>query len=222
MLRVREQIGITEELIDKLPSERVTVAVLDSGIASHPDLQGCLVDFRDFVSGRKNPYDDNGHGTHVCGIICGNGSVSGGKYCGVAPLTGLVVGKFVDNKGDGNTENMLEVLSWIDEVREKYNIRVLNISVGIGELKEKKKEKALQRQMEALWNKGITVVCAAGNKGPKNDSISAIGINTSVITVGCHDGVYCKDNPKRCETYSGRGKFGVVPRKPDISCNAFY
>ena len=229
MHRVREQIGITEELRKQLPEDNVTVAVLDSGIASHPDLAGCLFTFRDFVNGRNQPYDDNGHGTHVCGILCGNGSSSQGKYCGIAPSIRLVVGKVLNKNGEGNADNMLAALKWIEEVKDVWQIRILNISVGIGELKEKGKELALQKQLEVLWNIGITVVCAAGNKGPSDDSISAIGVNAGVITVGCHDGGYHKNKKGRCETYSGRGRFGVVPRKPDIvapgtdvvSCNAF-
>ncbi len=230
MQRVREQLGVSLELIQSLPKDGVTVAVLDSGIASHPDLTGKLLTFRDFVDNKRFPYDDSGHGTHICGIICGNGVLSNGNCRGIAPSSKLVVGKVLDAKGDGSTDNMLAGLKWVEEIRTQYNIRILNISVGIGNLKESSKERALQEQLEILWQEGITVVCAAGNKGPKSASISAIGVNTQVITVGCHDGEFCKNNPRRCENYSGRGAFGAVPRKPDIvapgtdilSCNAFF
>ncbi len=230
MQRVRKQIGIYDGLLDTIPKKGSTVAVLDSGIALHPDLQGRLISFRDFVGRKALPYDDNGHGTHVCGIICGSGSMSGGKYRGIAPASNLLVGKVLDARGDGTTENMLEGLKWIASVREKYNIRILNISVGIGRLNENRKEKALQEQLDNLWKNGIAVVCAAGNKGPMNDSISSLGIRTKVLTVGCHDGEFFRNNPRRCESYSGRGVFGASPRKPDlvapgtdiISCNAFF
>ncbi len=229
MQRVREQLGISLELIQSLPEDGATVAVLDSGIARHPDLTGKLLAFRDFVNHRRFPYDDSGHGTHICGIICGSGVLSNGDYRGIAPAARLVVGKVLDEKGDGSTDNMLAGMRWIEEIRAQYHIRILNISVGIGNLKEACKEKALQKQLEVLWKSGVTVVCAAGNKGPGNSSISSIGVNTQVITVGCHDGEFCRDNPKRCENYSGRGDFGAIPRKPDIvapgtdilSCNAF-
>lgn len=230
MLRVRKQIGITKELIDSLPANQITVAVLDSGIATHPDLSGKVIAFADFVAGRKQPYDDNGHGTHVCGIICGSGRMSDGKYCGIAPKTQLVVGKVLNQKGEGSANHMLMGLRWIADICDSYNIKILNISVGIGELKESSKEEEFQKELEALWNKGITIVCAAGNKGPDENTLSAICSKDDIITVGCHDGMYCKDNPKRCETYSGRGRFGTIPRKPDIvapgtdivSCNVFY
>lgn len=193
-----------------------TVAVLDTGIGRHPDLAGRLLCFRDFTGNKNLMYDDNGHGTHVCGIICGSGGLSHGKYQGMAPRSMLVVGKVLDKKGDGTTENMLAGLQWVLSLRDKYKVRVLNISVGIGSLDDREKEGALQRQIDELWDNGIVVVCAAGNKGPGNDSISSVGASRRVITVGCHDGRYFWGNPKRCEMYSGRGRLSDTMRKPDI------
>ncbi len=215
MQRVRKQIEVPP---DNLPEKKrgITVAVLDTGIGRHPDLAGKLLCFHDFVGNRNLMHDDNGHGTHVCGIICGSGGLSDGAYQGIAPRSMLVVGKVLDANGDGTTESMLEGLKWILSIREKYRIRILNISVGIGNLDNAVKEKALQKQIEELWDSGIIVVCAAGNKGPKNGSVSAVGASRKVITVGCHDGMFCKNNPKRCETYSGRGKARDRMRKPDI------
>lgn len=215
MQRVKNQLEVPpEELSGK--KRGVTVAVLDTGIGRHPDLSGKLMCFHDFVGSRNLMHDDNGHGTHVCGIICGSGELSDGKYQGMATRSMLVVGKVLDAKGDGAAENMLEGLKWVLSLKEKYKVRVVNISVGIGNLRDSKKEKALRRQIEEIWDSGIVVVCAAGNKGPKNGSVSAVGGSRKVITVGCHDGRYCLANPKRCETYSGRGDLTSSVRKPDI------
>lgn len=157
--------------------------------------------------------------------------LSEGKYKGIAPGARLVVGKVLDEKGDGSTETMLKGLDWILQVREKYNIRILNISVGIGSLDEPEKELALQNKIDQVWDSGILVVCAAGNKGPGAGTVSSVASSSKVVTVGCHDGSFAKDKPGRCETYSGRGKLGSAVRKPDlvapgtdiISCNAqFY
>ncbi len=210
--------------------EGIMIAVLDSGVGRHPDLAGKIRGFRDFVGERDLPYDDNGHGTHVCGILCGSGALSGGKYRGMAPGAGLVVGKVLDKNGDGSTEAMLTGLDWILEVRERYRIRVLNISVGIGELQEKTKEQALREKVEQVWDSGILVVCAAGNKGPGDGSISAVGGSGKVVTVGCYDVDYRRDDPGRCAAYSGRGERNSSLRKPDIvapgtdiiSCNVNY
>lgn len=229
MQRVLEQIEAHYKERE-IRGQGITVAVLDTGCERHPDVMGRLLCFKDFVNGHRTMYDDNGHGTHVCGIICGNGSLSGGRYRGIAPGAELVVCKVLDHNGDGITENMLEALQWITDNWEKYEIRILNISVGIGDLKEPEKMIALKKAIEALWDKGIVVICAAGNKGPEDGSISSIGGSGKVITVGCHDGDYCLNNPSRCATYSGRGNALAPIRKPDIvapgtdivSCNAFY
>lgn len=230
MQRVRTQIEAQWEPQEPWMQLGTTIAVLDTGIGRHPDLSGKLLAFRDFVNNRNLMYDNNGHGTHVCGILCGDGALSEGKYRGMAPASRLVVGKVLDDHGDGMTENMLEGLDWVMENRLRYGIRILNISVGIGNLNQLGKERALRERIEAVWDSGIVVVCAAGNKGPENGTISAIGGSCKVITVGCHDGVYGKGNPKRCETYSGRGNPDALYRKPDlvapgtdvISCNVNY
>lgn len=225
MHRVRQLVG--GNLSNGLDGSGVTVAVLDTGLGGHPDLAGRLLCFRDFVGRGRMAYDDNGHGTHVCGILCGNGRLSAGQYRGMAPGARLVVGKILDERGDGFTESMLEAMDWLLRVRGKYGIRILNISIGIGELREQEKEKALHDKIEEIWGSGILVVCAAGNKGPGDGTISCVGGN-KVVTVGCHDGDCAKDNPRRCEMYSGRGNPGSPFRKPDlvapgtdiISCNA--
>ena len=99
---------------------------------------------------------------------------------------------------------MLEGMDWVLKIREKYGIRILNISVGIGSMREACREKILRDKVDEIWEKGILVVCAAGNKGPGDGSISAVG-GGRAVTVGCHDGSYGLDNPGRCETYSGEG-----------------
>ena len=214
MERVRKQLEVPE--IIERTAERITVAVLDTGIGRHPDLTGKLLGFQDFVHGRKLMYDDSGHGTHVSGIICGTGALSGGAYRGMAPDAALVVGKVLDKNGDGTTEHMLAGLRWIGEVKERFHIRVLNVSVGIGMLDSAKKVELLKKQLDELWDRGIFVVCAAGNKGPANNSISALGGGGKIVTVGCHDGSFFRDNARRCETYSGRGTAFSVMRKPDL------
>lgn len=234
MQRVRNQIEVPylpEPDIDKIyVGAGVTIAVLDTGVGRHPDLAGRVLAFRDFVNGRQIMYDDSGHGTHVCGIICGSGSASGGRFRGLAPSASLVVGKVLDDKGNGCTEHMLQGLRWILEMQEQYHIRILNISVGIGDLQDKEKERAIKDELERVYERGIIVICAAGNKGPKSGTISSLGTSRRFITVGCHDGDYYRGYPGRCDSYSGRGDALSTLRKPDIvapgtnivSCNVFY
>lgn len=212
MQRVRKMVAA--ERLEGIDGRGVTVAVLDTG-CFHPDLSERVVCFQDFVGHRRCLYDDSGHGTHVCGILCGNGRLSEGYLRGMAPEVQLVMGKVLDGMGDGSTETMLEGLDWVSELREKYRIRIVNISVGIGSLQERKKEDLLQERIERLWHEGILVVCAAGNKGPKEGSISAVG-GRCAVTVGCYDGSFALGNPRSCELYSGRGIVGSLIRKPDL------
>lgn len=233
MQRVREQIGADQIILRPWQRHGVTVAVLDTGMAEHPDLEGRQIAFFDFVRGQGREtasYDDNGHGTHVCGILCGSGRMSDGRYRGVAPDTRLVVCKVLDHRGDGCVENMLQGLLFVEKNYKKYDIRAVNISVGIGQLKDQKKVSALAETVQRLWNLGLVVICAAGNKGPGENTISAIGTAERVIMVGCHDGSYRRGDPGSCSLYSGRGQMGGRIRKPDLvapgtdimSCNAFF
>lgn len=222
MQRVRKQVeDIAGDTADG--GAGIVIALLDTGVAPHPDLDGKVACFRDFVnrSTMQEPddgisYDDNGHGTHVAGILCGSGRLSEGKYRGLAPGARLVVGKVLDEKGDGSTEAMLKGLDWVMSVRDRYRIRILNISVGIGDLDDKFKEQALKEKLELLWKLGMLVVCAAGNKGPGDGTVSSVGGNSNVVTVGCHDGSFRIGSYRRCENYSGRGVPGAAVRKPDL------
>ena len=230
MQRVRKQVGVTEEMNTMLSGRPVSIAVLDSGIAKHPDLMENILAFRDFINDKQEIYDDLGHGTHVSGIIAGDGKCLRGMYRGMAPLSRLIVGKILNHKGEGETTNILKALDWIEQVRTKYDIRILNLSAGLSDSGEESKQILMQQRIDRLWDKGIVVVCAAGNNGPEDDSISAIGTRSQAIVVGCHDEEYCKNRKGKCEDYSGRGRKESLFRKPDlvapgteiISCNAFY
>lgn len=218
MDRVRKRIHLDEvsEPNSRFRRSTITIAVLDSGIAKHPDLEGKCIAFKDFVNGKAAMYDDCGHGTHVCGILCSSGELSEGKYRGIMPGARLVVGKVLDSKGDGLADTMLQGLEWILNSYKKLDIRLLNISVGIGDLKSKEKNRRLKEMLEKLWDAGVVVVCAAGNKGPAEDSISAIGGSNKVITVGCYDDFADVDAGENCGLYSGRGKRNAEFRKPDL------
>lgn len=215
MYRVRQQIGCGD-MVQAGGGKRITIAVLDTGVALHPDLEDRILGFQDFVDGREGPYDDSGHGTHVCGIACGNGFLSEGRYRGMAPRAGLVAGKVLDAKGDGGVEAMLNGINWVLKQKDEWGIRILNVSVGVGGQMNKEKEEILKEKLEGAWEKGLLVVCAAGNNGPACDSLSSIGRSARLITVGCHDGAYFKDKKNRCASYSARGALFDTLRKPDI------
>lgn len=152
----------------------------------------------------------------MAGILCGDGRLSGGRYRGIAPQCSLVVGKVLNSNGDGTIEHMLQGIDWIMKKREEWNIRILNISVGLGlELQDKQKG-SLLAAVEEAWHQGIIVVAAAGNSGPLPGTLSPIGYSNAVITVGCNEGGYFGNRSSLCEHYSGRASEGSAIRKPDI------
>ena len=80
MNRAREWIHCNEAYRRGPTGKGVGVAILDTGVFLHPDLENCVYGFRDFLKKKQQPYDDNGHGTHVAGMIAGSGTASAGRY----------------------------------------------------------------------------------------------------------------------------------------------
>ncbi|MCR5792446.1 MAG: S8 family peptidase [Lachnospiraceae bacterium] len=212
----------------------VGVAILDTGIAGHPDFlyrRNRIAAFVDFVSGRNGIYDDNGHGTHVAGILGGDGYCFDDVYRGIAPEASLISLKVLDAQGNGDTEDVLRALDWCVRNRHRYNIRIVNISIGTPCEEECMENVALVEGVEYVWNQGIVVTVAAGNNGPKPYSIAAPGNSRKVITVGASDDevAYIRRN-EVLKNYSGRGPTLECIKKPDIvapgssvvSCNAFF
>ena len=118
MYRVKRQIGLTKELQTAVlhvgrRNPAVGVAVLDTGVSSHPDLREQILVFRDFVNEQTGAYDDSGHGTHVAGCVAGNGRLSRGIYSGMHPGCRLVIGKVLNNRGEGRIDHMIKAMEWI-------------------------------------------------------------------------------------------------------------
>ncbi len=188
---------------DKYRGRGVTIAFLDTGICNIYDFRNRILYFGDLVNGRKAPYDDNGHGCHVAGISSGNG-----KYKGIAPESDIVMLKTLNEEGKGNAADVLKGIKWIEENYRKYNIRVVNMSIGAG---GETKNDPLVAAVERLWELGMVVVTAAGNNGPRPCTISSPGTSRKVITVGASD----EENDKS-GSFSGRGPTREHIIKPDI------
>lgn len=201
----------------------VGVAILDTGIFPHPDFDSRITVFNDFVNHKQPPYDDNSHGTHVAGVIAGNGKMSSGKYRGMAPGCHLVVCKVLDKKGNGSVVDVLTGLKWIQRNKEKYGIRIVNISVGSLNRSGMGEQSILVRGVDTAWDEGLIIVVAAGNEGPSPMTITTPGISRSVITVGCSDDHKMVDvGGVRMVNYSGRGPTEECIVKPDVvapGCN---
>lgn len=197
----------------------VTIAILDTGVYPHGDLKyptNRIIAWADFINNKPLPYDDNGHGTHVAGIIAGNGAGSFGKYCGMAPDANLAVVKVLDQNGNGSLSAIIEGIDWCIRNREKYNIRVINLSFG-GVAQDSYRTDILCRATSKAWENGIVVCTAAGNDGPEVGTVNTPGINPRIITVGNLDHrrtvIYDDD---RVHPTSSRGPTRDRVKKPDL------
>lgn len=215
MDQVRKKLRVDYAHRKGITGRGITVAVMDTGIAAHPDFDSRILKFTDFTQGRNRAYDDNGHGCHVSGIIGGSGKMSHGIYMGMAPECSLFVMKVLDRKGNGNTHQVLNAIDDVIENREKYNIRILNISVGMLPTADEEEKRNLMQAVEKAWNAGIVVVAAAGNNGPEKNSVTVPGQCKSIITVGSIDDYVNRKKGLR-NGYSGRGPTECCVVKPEI------
>lgn len=213
MNRVRNLIHVNKIHEQGCLGEGVGVAILDTGLAVHPDFEGRIVCFRDFVQYRASLYDDSSHGTHVTGILGGSGKASRGKFKGIAPRCNLIILKVLDSYGNGRKEEVIKAIQWIEANRKRYNIKVINISVGTVN-ESTVRDQMLVDAVEHMWDLGITVVVAAGNMGPEPGTVTVPGNSKKVITVGVAE--QNKEFP-----YSGIGPTRECVCKPDLTAPGF-
>ena len=166
----------------------ITVAVLDSGVAADPDLVTpasrilASVNFAD----QRSVADPGGHGTHVAGIIAGNGTRSAGEFVGIAPEANIVDVRVLSSTGSGRISSVVAGIEWVLAHRVAYNIRVINLSFGAPTPTSYRTD-PMSAAVEIAWRRGLVVVAAAGNSGPGRDTVASPGIDPYVITVGAAD-----------------------------------
>jgi serine protease AprX len=169
----------------------VTVAVLDTGIALHPELlravdgkvRAPVVGWVDFVDGKKVPIDPNGHGTHIAGIIVNASKGADGEYNGMAPGARLVGVRVLDKTGVGDYEKVIRGIQWVIKNKTRLNIQVINLSL-CSLVQSPYWADPLNQAVMRAWAEGITVVVAAGNHGSQPLTIAVPGNNPYVITAG--------------------------------------
>ena len=130
--------------------------------------------------------------THVTGIACGNGTLSHGIYCGIAPEVNIVSIKILDGAGQGNSQQAVRALRWIMDNFRKYNIRVVNLSIGTN---DRKVNLPLKEAVERLWQMGIIVVAAAGNPDGQRGHRPPPAVSSGVISVGAWEDRKFFQNP---------------------------
>lgn len=229
MNRVRMQLGADIAHAKGFYGEGIGVAILDSGILPHPDFVqngNRILQFVDFTESdeplaekakdvyrlgryRESPIrqlcDPAGHGTHVAGILCGDGAMSAGKYCGIAPKSHMVCCRVLDEKGEGSAAVVGEAIRWVIANKGEYGIRILNLSFGSTE-NGTEVATELIALAEAAWDCGLIVVASSGNSGPLPGSVTAPGSSKKVITVG----------GEAIELKPGRGPTFECVMKPEL------
>lgn len=171
-----------------LQGQSISIAVVDSGIADHDDFvtdeTSRVIASVKVNRAARSDKDRYGHGTHVAGIIGGDGSLGNGKYIGVAPRAGLINVKVSDENGGATAADVVAGLQWVNDNQTMYNIRVVNLSLNSA-TQQSYQVDPIAAAAEILWFNGIVVVASAGNNGtgalypPANDPF--------VITVGAMD-----------------------------------
>ena len=198
----------------------LVAAVIDSGIdTSHQDLdEGKVIGFRDFVNNNNSPYDDHGHGTHVSGILAGEGDARPDlKYRGVAPGAALVGVKILDSAGNGTSAALISALQWVVANKATYGIEVVNLSLGTPGCSDG--NDADSQALSAANDAGLVMAVAAGNEGPGQCTVGSPGAAPKALTVGSMadlgpKGFFQAFTSSRGKTFDGRVK-------PDISAPGY-
>lgn len=170
---------IEYDSVDNLSGNGVDVCMVDSGIdMTHSDLSDLnLADWSDFIASKSNPYDDNGHGTMMAGILVADGALTG-----IATDVNLYVAKALSGAGEGDDSTVAQAIDWC----VSKNVNIISLSLGgnasgfsiiLGD--------AVEDAVENAYEAGIVVVAAAGNDGQNDDGdVSSPGIVDTVICVG--------------------------------------
>ncbi len=208
----------------------VTVALIDSGVSPHPDIEDRLLYSYDFTGGSGE--DLYGHGTHLAGIITGSGrgsrTIDGSLYIGMAPGAAIVSLKVLNEEGTGYVSDVIAAIEFAVANRELLGIRVLNLSLGMlptGSYRDDPLAHAVERAREA----GLVVVASAGNMGktasgdPIVGAVVSPGYTPGALTVGA---LNTRGTLSRADdavaSYSSRGPVGSPDEpssweiKPDL------
>jgi serine protease AprX len=209
----------------------IGVAVIDTGIDGDlPDFRASQSDpsSRVIASAVVNPNattagDGNGHGTHVAGLIAGNGAARAGDdplsghYIGIAPDANLISVKVSDDAGATTVLDVIYGLQFVLDHRHRYGIRVVNLSLS-STVAESAATDPLDAAVESVWLHGVVVVAAAGNAGTAADAVSyAPGNDPYVISVGAtDDGGTRAFGDDAVASWSSRGVTQDGYAKPDV------
>ena len=212
--------GNADGNVNTYSSGDMVAAIIDTGIdTNHQDLdEGKVIAWHDFVNNVSTPYDDHGHGTHVAGILAGEGDARPDlKYRGVAPGAALIGLKILDSAGNGSSAALISALQWVVTNKATYSIDVVNMSLGSPGCYDG--TDAESQALEAANDAGLVMATAAGNEGPGQCTVGSPGAAPKALTVGNMadlgpKGFFQAFNSSRGKTLDGRVK-------PDISAPGY-
>jgi len=193
-----DTLGVPDVWNMGLKGEGIGVAVIDSGIFTDRDFSTevgsphmRIVGMVNLNDEMKSVNDEYGHGTHVAGIIGGNGGSSPNtQYAGIAPKVNLINLKVNDDTtGMCYESNVVAALQWVYNNKDQYNIRVVNLSLNTT-VEQSYNLSPMDAAVEILWFNGVVVVASAGNNGPAggyNTSNASPANDPFIITVGASE-----------------------------------
>lgn len=213
----------------------VTIAVADSGLDTgngegiHPDLAGRVAGFLHY-GGLSDASDEHGHGTHVAGIIAGNGATgerdeTGHLYgLGVAPRSRIVVQRIFDRDGRYEGPSNLEELtrdatragatigshSWGDDTQGRYDVNAMEYDALVRDA-----------DSERPGDQPYLIVCSAGNAGPAHQTVGSPAVAKNVLATGAsqnerRDFVLYAEGKETMADFSSRGPTEDGRVKPDL------
>ncbi|WP_426351034.1 S8 family serine peptidase [Alloiococcus sp. CFN-8] len=201
----------------KLTGRNISIGVIDSGVYPHGDLItpfNRIKGFVDLVGEYRYPYDDYGHGTYVCGIIGGNGSLSKGIYKGLAPEANFYCYKAFNSLGKAYSSAVLFALESLIDTSKEHNIRVLCLPFELYNSDFLILE-VFQKLFTIAAEKDLITIVPSGSNPNKEGTIEGIAALAECITVG---GL---DTTQGIKSYCN-SSCGPVNRgsKPDIAAAA--
>jgi serine protease AprX len=202
-----------------IQGQGVTIAVIDSGVSLEDDFGDRVLTRAAFNGEAQTTNDVYGHGTHVAGIIGGEGINSIGSYQGVAPEANLIGLKVSDEYGMAYESDTVAAMQWVLDHKDEYSIRVVNLSLN-STVQQSYHTSPLDAAAEILWFNGVVVVASAGNRTLDGNfyTITASPANDPfIITVGASDELQTGDaSDDNIALFSAHGTTIDGFSKPDI------
>lgn len=206
--------GISTRERYKLTGKGIGIGIIDSGTYPHYDLinpNNKIKKFADVVNNIKYPYDDNGHGTFISGIICGSGLSSKGMYKGIAENSHIYTVKAFNSIGRGYVSDILYSMELIINDSSEYNIRIICLPFETLDNNQFILS-SFNKLFDLAIKNNMIVVVPSGNGGCREGTIKGIATLPNCITVACLD----TTSIAKPYIHSSTGPFSKL-EKPDLS-----